>query len=276
MKNYRLNFNCLIVCVLFHVIFFSCELIEPESEVEDDPYYNVDDIFHLNIYEGHYDFLIEEPGPHNIICMKTDLIYPCCNYSIIIKQENTKKAINLEIDSIYVPDLCPGALGPALYYGELILENGDVTLNILNGNVLNDFKLSVSDTLIHITPLNNSYIQVSEQLVWRYRENSFVYSCGTMEETTWIYDDFRDSILSIQGIEQFYYPDSGRIPYPRYPSGHYVDHHCLYFQYADESIWEQVKEKLVDYSINTISQYSGVGVYVENYLGEREWSWKYD
>lgn len=276
MKNYLLNFNCLIVCVLFHVFFFSCELIEPESEVKDDPYYNVDDIFHLNIYEGHYDFLIEEPGPHNIIYMETDSIYPCFNFSIIIKQENTNKAINLEIDSIYVPDICLTALGPALYYGELILENGDVTLSILNGNVLNDFKLSVSDTLIHITPLNNSYIQVSEQVVWRYRENSFVYSCGTMEETTWIYDDFRDSILTIQGVEQFYFPDSGRIPYPRYSMGYYVNHPCLYFQYADETDWELVKQKIKEYSENTITQYSGTGAYVKNYLNDMEWSWRYD
>ncbi len=265
-----------IIYILLIIILFSCESTEPELDIEEDPFYKVDDIFHLDIYEGYYNLQTDEPGRQNIVHLATDSIYPCYNYKIIINQENSNNAINLEIDSIYISSGCLTALGPAQYYGEFTLENGDVSLNIMNGNISNDFKLSVSDSLIRITPINDSYVQLSEQLVWRYRENSFVYSCGTMEETTWIYDDFRDSILAIQGIEQFFYSDSGRIPYPRKPDGYWVNNPCLFFQYANEADWELVKQKLMEYSKNTISQYSGIGVYVENYLNDREWSWRYD
>ena len=274
MRNYKCN--CLTFYILFSLILFSCESTEPELDVEEDPFYKVDDIFQLNIYEGHFSFLNEDPEPQNIVHLVTDSIYPCYNYKIIINQEINYNAINLKIDSIYISSGCLTALGPAQYYGEITLENGDVSLNIMNGNTLNEFKLSVSDSLIRITPINDSYVQLSEQLVWRYRENSFVYSCGTMNETTWMYDDFRDSILAIESISQFFYSDSGRIPYPRQPSGHYVDHPCLFFQYANKSDWELVKQKLIEYSKNTIAQYSGIGVYVENFLNDREWSWRHD
>ena len=234
------------------------------------------DTFKLDIYEGHFSFITDNPEPQNIIHLSTDLIYPCCNYSIVINQKTDDKIIDLEIDSINIPSACLTALGPAKYYGQVALKNGDITLHILNGNVSNDFKLSVSDTLIKITPINDSYIKLSEQMVWRYRENSFVYSCGTMEATNWLYDAFKDSIMTIQGIKQFYYPDSGRIPYPREPSGYYVNHPCLFFQYENESDWELIKQKLADYSKSTITNYSGVGIYVENYLGSREWSWRFE
>ncbi len=274
MINYK--FNCLTFCILFSLILFSCESTEPELDIEEDPFYKVDDNFQLNIYEGYYNLQTDDPGPQNIVHLATDSIYPYYNYRIIINQENSRNAINLEIDSILIPSGGPTMVGPAQYYGEITLENGDVSLNIMNGNTLNEFKLSVSDSLIRITPINDSYVRLSEQLVWRYRENSFVYSCGTMNETTWMYDDFRDSILAIEGISQFFYSDSGRIPYPRQPSGHYVDHPCLYFQYTNESDWELVKQKLIEYSKNTIAQYSGIGVYVENFLNDREWSWRHD
>lgn len=274
MRNYKLN--CLTFYILFSLILFSCESTEPKLDVEEDPYHKVDDNFHLNIYEGHFSFLTEDPEPQNVVHLATDSIYPCSNYKIIVNQEIRNNDINMEIDSIYISSGCLTALGPAQYYGAITLENGDASLNIMNGNISNEFELSVSDSLIRITPINSSFIELAEQLVWRYRENSFVYSCGTMEETKWIYDDFKDSILTIQGIKQFYYPDSGRIPYPRQPSGHYVDHPCLYFQYANESDWELVKQKLIEYSKNTISQYSGIGVYVENFLNNREWSWRHD
>ena len=272
MRNY--NFNCIPFCFLFSLILFSCESTEPELTVYKDPVY-IDDIFHLNIYEGHY-FESDDPGPQNIVHLVTDSIYGCCNFPIMVTEETDNRVINLQIDSIYISPLCLTATGPAQYYGLILLENGETTLNIKNGDVLNDFRLSVSDTLIRITPINSSFTQLSEQLVLRYRENSFVYSCGTTEETTWIYNDFKDSILAIQGISQFYYSDSGWIPYAREPDGHYVDHPCLYFQYTNESQWELVMQKLVTYSKNTISQYSGIGVYVENFLGEKELSWRHD
>jgi len=257
-------------------VFRVTEHLRDTTLNEKDPNFVPNDLFHVSIYEGHFDFVSDEPGPHNVIHIVTDSIYPCCNWTLIVQQENFRNAATLNIEGIHKPEVCLTALGPAYYYGELNLSDGDFTIIISYEHTVDQLFLSVTDSLIHITSVDTSFISLDEYLIWRYRSNSFVYSCGTLEETTWIYEDFRDSILSIQGIEQFYYPDSGRIPYPRYPSGHYVDHPCLYFQYADESIWEQVKEKLVDYSINTISQYSGVGVYVENYLGERELSWKYD
>lgn len=260
MRNYKFKLRHYI---LFSLILFSCDTTESELVVEDDPFYKVDDIFQMDIFErSSYDSASNSYFQHELQLI-TEHIYPCCNFSIVVNESLGSSSIELEIDSIYQPSVCLTALGPATYRGKINLEEKSSTmLSFLNGNVSNKFTVEVSDSLIHITSIEDSYIKVFGNYIWRFKENSFVYSCGTMDETIWIYDSFRDSILAIQGITQFYYPDSGRIPYPRKPMGHYVDHPCLYFQYENESDWELVKQKLVEYSKNTITQYSGIGVYV--------------
>lgn len=275
MRKYK--FICLTFCVLFSLILFSCESTEPEVDVEEDPFYKVDDNFHMEIFErSSFDSSSNSYFQHELRLI-TEHIYGCCNFSIVVNKSSGSKSISLEIDSIYMPQMCLTALGPASFIEEISLEeNNSTILTFMNGNVSNKFNVEVSDSLIHIAPIEDSYIKVSENFIWRFKENSFVYSCGTTEETSWMYDDLKDSILAIQGIEQFNYPEYGRIPYPRDPGGYWVNHPCLFFTYNDEADWEILKNILIDYSKNTISQYMGVGIYIQNFLGEKEWSWKYD
>jgi len=275
MKNYK--FNCLSFCILFSLILFSCESTEPELDIVENPYYSVDDLFHLDIFErSSFDSASNSYFQHSLQLI-TEHIYPCCNFSIILNESLGSNGIELEIDSIYKPSVCLTALGPATYREEIKLEeNSSTLLSFINGNVSNKFNVEVSDSLIHIASIEDSYIKVSENFIWRFKENSFVYSCGTTEETTWIYDDFKDSILAVQSIEQFYYSDSGRIPYSREPSGYWVNHPCLFFTYNNEAEWEILKNMLIDYSKNIISQHVGIGVYIQNFHGEKEWSWRHD
>ena len=251
----------------------ACDIMDPGGrEIKVQP----DDLFHMSIYETNLDFVTDKSGPHTVVHIITDSIYPCSNYTLIVDQRDLPQATSLEMEGIHAPDICEDALGPANYYGELKLGCGEFLLSISNGYQVDGACLDVSDSLIHITAADTSFIRIDEQLIWRYVQNSFVYNCGTTVETAWMYTGFRDSLLSIEGVEQFYYPDSGRIPYPRYSEGYYADHPCLFFRYDDEQAWEEVKAKLIHYSSMLVSQYSGVGIYVENYLGEREWSWKHD
>lgn len=263
-----------LIFLLLVVLIGSCE--SDDSDIVGDLFLNVDDILHVGISEGNFSYLTNLPGPHNAISIVTDYIYPCCNFQIVVDEQSSDGVVSLEILSVYRPEICLTALGPASYIGLVDLENGETLLRITNGNVINEIELLVTDSLITLTPLSTSFISVGETEIWRYRENSFVYSCGTMEASAWMYAAFKDSILSVSGVEQFYYPETGSIPYPRYPMGHYVDHACLYFQYPHEESWNQVKEKLVLFSTDSVSQYSGVGIFVSNYLGDWEYSWRWD
>ena len=260
--------------IISTICLFSCE---ESNNNTNDYYYIPGDLLHVNIYERNsFYFDYDSTAPQGIIHISTDEIYPCCNWPLNINKIEHPSYLNITIQGLYIPNICATAFGPAQSYTEFNLNNGNYSINIKTDDLIDQLLIYVTDSSIQVNSHDPSFITIDDTLIWRYRPNSFVYNCGTLHETDWIYSDFKDSILSVEGIKQFYYSEIGRIPYARYSDGHYSDHPCLFFQYSDEFVWEIVKEKLISFSTNTISQYEGVGIYLENFMGDRVLSWLYD
>ena len=274
----RIRMKSIRSLILIAFLIVSCnQTEEPKLLDPTKPYFAIEDNFHMDVFEKSSDDSSNISYFEHELVLTTEQIYGCCNFSIIANQSSSPNNIVLEIDSIFKPSICLTALGPASYRESINLEeNGSTVLSINNGSFINRFKIIVSDSLLYIDPIDTSYVKSTESYIWRFKNNSFVYSCGTTEETSWIYEAFKDSILSLTDVKQFFYPDYGRIPYQRSPSGYWVNHPCLFFTYNSEASWDKLKDMLVNYSINTLSQQMGVGVYIQNNKGEREWSWRYD
>ena len=259
------------------VLFMLLLMISCEEEREP-PYYGSEEKFHLSMFSGVIGWSSDlmEKGPQDHILIRSDSLYPCYNWTIDVSQDNSEDGIMLSLEGLIIPEICLTAIGPSKYSGTLELNSEAFTIEVFNGYSTALIELSVSDTLISVTNDDLTFLSIDESFIWRHRPNTFVYSCGTMDETRWIFEDFRDSILTIGGIEQFYFADYGVIPYPRTSGGYYVDHLCLYFKYADITQWEEVKAKLIDFSSTILPPYSGVGVFVTNHEGDAILSWLYD
>jgi len=111
------------------------------------------------------------------------------------------------------------------------------------------------------------------ELYWRYPPNSFAYLCGTTIETSWICDDFLDSMLYHVSIIEFEFPDSGEICYPRASQGHYYDMPARYFFYEREADFDSAGAVLKRYTEQVISQYSGVGIHLIGWNNKDYMSW---
>ncbi|MCF7802345.1 MAG: hypothetical protein K9N34_10050 [Candidatus Marinimicrobia bacterium] len=248
-------------------IIFGCQ--EPPEKI---PEFVIDDVFNIGLYESN-NFSGQAGEIVTLLSMSSDTIYPCLNFEIVADLSATGHSLYIDIRDISIGPVCLTALGPATYNEVVDLDSGYSALIVSNGQRAIEIGLSVTDSVIHLEGNSNQYFNIIENEVWRYRPNSFYYSCGTTEETAWMYTAFRDTILSVNGITQSHYPETGWIPYPRSSSGHYVDHECLYFEYSAESTWELVKEKLINFTVENITANTGVGLAVTNWRGDSELSW---
>lgn len=249
-----------------------------QSTIEevDPPTLGVDDSLHISIIEGVYDFLTDDPPPHTVLQIETVSHYHTCCHKITVTLVSDLPNLHYRIDGIFDPGACLGITGPAKFQRLLHAENGVSNLTIENSGETSEMTLTFTDTLITIAQNDSSFIGVQHNEVWRLLPNSFYYKCSTEETSSWIYQDFADSILAIQGIEQFSYSESGWIPYPRYSGWGPINHACLYFQYPDDQTWIAVKDLVARYSTSIVSQIDGIHFYVANYLGDDEVSWIWD
>jgi hypothetical protein len=258
------------VCTLITILLLaSCGLLEEDTSFDSSDKFRVQ--FFSGTRGGETD---TQPGEY--VFISTDSIYPCCNWTLDIYQRNTGHAASFDINGIDIPDMCLTALGPATFESSIHFSEGQYLVEITNGHTIDQLSFQVSDTLIRLVEADTSFIKLKDELIWRYRENTFVYSCGTTEATAWMYSAFQDSLLAIDGVKQFWFSEEGQIPYPRKPAGHYVDHDCLFFSYSTNDVWEAVKDKLIEFTAHEITENTGVGLYVRNYKNDSILSWMYD
>ena len=155
------------IYVLITLFLISCNSpTDPEIAELAEPFFSIEDDFHMDIFErSSSDSASNSYFRHELQLITAD-IYPCCNFSIIVNESLGSNGIELEIDSIYIPSVCLTALGPASYREKIKLEkNSSTMLSFINGNVFNKFSVDVSDSLINIAPIEDSYIKVSENFI---------------------------------------------------------------------------------------------------------------
>jgi hypothetical protein len=222
----------------------------------------------FSIVEDHIPYY-DEKDPEIWIFLETEKIYGCMNFTINTKIEFQEDTISVELLSIYKPDGCFTALGPARFDSTLTLEPGEYCLLFCSMGKTDIYNLEVTDSYIRVQEQISEVTYPGVNLVWRYPENSFAYDCRTAEETAWICSDFHDSLVTIGNLIEFSFPDSGLILYPVSSQGHTYNHDVFYFLYDNEADFDLAGTRLEAYSEAVISQYIGVKIYLVNWRNKK-------
>lgn len=225
----------------------------------------------VSVREG---FPAYDTPPEIYLTLRTEKIYPCSNWSVRFKQRNVENLYYFTIEGIYSPDICLTALGPATASQKFSLQEGDYILNFIYQGITDQYRLQITRDRIRLQPSLTQFTASGDSLIWRYPPRSFAYVCGTTQETQWIYQDFLDTLLQVVPLQEFQFPDSGKVPYPVAPQGYYVNLPARYFYYQKESDYERAGEVLRDYSQRIIKNYSGVGIYLMNWRNKYFYSWQ--
>ena len=238
----------------------------------------------LKPIEGNVVFSIQERyqdpdtnrKPSIMLSAVTEKTYSCCNWSIISKVTAQSDKISIDFLGIYVPEVCLTAVGPAGSTSFLNISTGVYSLCFSYRNITDRYVLIITDSSIKINDDVSQFTQPKFRLFWRYPSNSFAYLCGTTTETSWICEDFLDTLLSEIDLEEFQFPDSGEIPYPGSSMGHYYDMPARYFFYEKDEDFDKAGEILKSYTQNVIKQRSGIGISLISWKNKRYLSWLFD
>jgi hypothetical protein len=253
------------------LIFPGCHIFD-SSENEIEP---IEGNIIFSIKEGYenHDSISE---PSIMLSMVTEKIYPCCNWSIISDLTVQNNKISINFSGIYIPEICLTTSGPAQSTSFLNISEGEYSLYFSYRDITDRYVLTVTDSSIKITGNVSQFTKPKFELFWRYPPNSFVYLCGTTTETSWICEDFLDTLSSEINLEEFQFPDSGEIPYPCSSMGHYYDMPAKYFFYEKDADFDKADEILKSYTQNVIAQYSGIGISLVNWKNKKYLSWLFD
>jgi hypothetical protein len=254
-----------VLCVLH-----GCGIFDTDSELAP-----IEGEISFSVKEGYADYL-EIAEPKIFLSLSTEKIYPCCNWSIVSKIVFQRDVISVELLGIYIPDICLTALGPATSKSFLGLVEGQYVLKFSYRSVTDIYDLVLSDSSIAIKEIASTLTTPSCTLFCRYPRKSFAYICGTTDETSWVYKDFLDTLLSKVDLEEFHFPDYGEIPYPQSSSGHSCDMPAKYFLYEKEPDFERAGEILESYTKSVIVQHPGASISLINWMNKRYCSWLLD
>ena len=229
----------------------------------------------FQIEEGHLnDAAISEP--RIILSMVTDKTYPCCNWSIRYKTLVQDNEISIDLSGIFAPEVCFTAIGPATSRSFLDISTGEYSVYFSYRNLTDSYSLNVTDSSIEITEHTSRFTKPKSELLWRHPPKSFAYLCGTTTETSWMCEDFLDTLLGEVDLEEFQFPDSGEIPYPCSSAGHHYDAPTRYFFYEKDEDFDKAGEILRSYTQDVIVPQLGIGISLIGWKNERHLSWLLD
>lgn len=163
------------------------------------------------------------------------------------------------------------SFGPAITSQSFSISNGDYTLRIKYQFEEDVYHLKVTDEYIRLTPTDTSFTELRYELFWRYVPRSFAYICDANAEMSYLCNDFSDTLLSEIDLEEFYYPESGRIPYERT----WNDKQVRYFTYESESDYDHAVEILEAFTHNHIMERE-IRITLRNWMNERYGSYNFD
>lgn len=257
------------------IVFFNCNIFDsPEEEL-----LPIEGRVRFDFMEEHenYDTVCE---PSIMLSMTTEEIYPCDNYSIISDVIVQNNIIYINVSGVYVPEICFTFPNFASYRHFLDITEGSYLIYLSYRDATDRYALTVNDSCIEIDGIVTQFTVPRFELFWRYPTNSFAYTCNTPIETSWIYEDFLDTLLSTIALQEFQFPDSGRKPYPPYgdgnnnPPGRY--YFVKYFLYENEEDFDRAGEILEYFSKNVIPPDSGISISLIGWNNKYFYSWMLD
>ena len=165
---------------------------------------------------------------------------------------------------------CQAIYIQAKYSEKLFLENGDYNLLFYYNNNVDSYFLTVTDSMIQIK-LDTSEIMSNEQeTYWRYPKNSFAYFLNVRDSSTYIYEDFIDTLTTNLTITEFQFPDFGKNPYEDLNQSQHINYFPLrFFTYENEEEFEKAGEILKSYTENVIGNNFFVSLILINWKNRR-------
>lgn len=227
----------------------------------------------FSVYEGFasYD---REQEPVVLLKMLTEKIYGCCNFAIVADVKVLPGMISVDLQGINKPPVCLTALGPASYDHQIDVAPGTYALVIKSNQGTDIHALVVTSDYIQVRPGSSLVSSPQATLVWRVPERSFAYICGTTIETAWMCSDFADSLMTLPGLSEFDFPDSGFIPYwPPNSDGYWHNEPARYFKYYAEADFDSAGALLTRYKRDIIQDQQGIGLSLINWRNKWYRSW---
>ncbi len=133
--------------------------------------------------------LLDTNNREFVLYSSTEKIYPCCNYFIIFDSFVRYNEVYIRFNSIYKPEICLTALGPAKADVNLgRLPEGTYSLNIFVHKLHNSGRLIVTNDYYKLDLPNSKSISIENNKLYRIPDN-----------TIWGYTSYRGSI---DGLEQ--------------------------------------------------------------------------
>ena len=255
-------------CIFLFLLFISCD----SFDFCDGSVSPLDSRIMFSVGEDH-DCFYTNCEPSIVLRMETEKDYGCCNYSIETGVFVMREAVYVSLKGIYKPSLCLTSIGPACSARYLQLSPGIYSLNFLYDDRVEAYELVITDDAIRVEGGGFNLTKPTARLTWRYPSKSFAYLCGSTIETSWICDDFADSLLSTGLFSEFSFPDSGQIPYRVSSGGHYYDMPGRYFLYQNETDFDTAGAVLERYAKEVTSQYVGNGITLRNWTDRWFVSW---
>lgn len=253
------------------LLFLSCGVFD-SSEGELKP---IEGNLIFRFEEGYQDHGgISEPSIR--LSMVTEKTYPCYNWSIRSQVMVQNREILVRVFGVYVPEVCATAIGPAAWSSFLDISTGEYSVYFSYRDMTDRYSLVVTDSSLEITEHISQFTKPKSELLWRYPPNSFTYLCGTTTETSWMCQDFLDTLLGEIDLKEFQFPDSGEIPYPCSSAGHHYNTPATYFFYERNEDFYKAGEIMKSYTQNVIMQHSGIGISLIGWKNQRHLSWLLD
>jgi len=256
----------LFLLVLLILINNSCDILNPEKanllSLDSKIIFQVEDFCWIN---G-----AKKPGLS--IDMETAKEYPCCNYWIETEDLMHDNTIHINIFGVYEPNGCATAFGPArqsLVFGQL---DGKYLLNFRYSRRVDQYELWVTDTLISLTPKISRFTEPEYYKLWKRPENSFAVLCGTTVEDRSLFQGFLDTLRTVIAIEEFSFPETGRLSYPSRVSGHYYNHPVRFFRYQKDRDFYLIEPVLKAFKSDHFNE-TGNSISIINWENEKIHSW---
>ncbi|WP_298248430.1 hypothetical protein [uncultured Christiangramia sp.] len=233
----------------------------------------------LNSIESNVDFMPIEiynnsntsEDPDLKLKLITEEIFPCINYSLITSQSIEKNELIIRMEKISSPRICLTAIGPATSY--IDLPENIKELTFINGQTIDKYSISINQEIISINRIESNFTKLLFDNTFRFPENSFAYVGGTNTDNTEIYQAFLEVLLENPNFTQFNFEGQGRIPYPTYSDGHWVDQPSKYFKYTDYEEFENLESILKNFSNENIEENSGISLSIYGWDNISYHSW---
>lgn len=213
-------------------------------------------------------FSYDEGEPSLKLQFYTTDSYPCINYAINLSTyyEDDNELI-VRFEGVSIGGICATAIGPAS--SQVDLPEDIERLILINGDKVDVYGVEITKEFVKLTKLSRSFTGLRYAKIFRYPENSFVYSCKNDDKHLALYNAFLDSLTNNITISEFVFDGEGRIPYAENSENEVAK----YFIYENEADFHKAGEIFKQYLNEKTKKDDYIYIELINWKNEKYLSW---